>query len=282
MPLLDQSPFNRKQQQSVPADLVLTPGGYRPPSLVHHVPGGHRVRRRKQQLQLVHHRTRRIVSRQDVTLSDTPIPGLGSGWITFASWRNNTSAPISQIATQWTVPRDPTAGDAGQTIFLFNALQNSARSNLLQPVLQWGMSQAGGGPFWSISNWYIDPSGNVCHSDSLPVPAGQALTGIISLGQEANGVFSYVISFDGYPALDLNVAGIEELVWAAETLEAYQIGDITEYPAATSTSMINIVIAAGGVTPALSWKIQNNSTTWGEHSDIVSSANPAGQIDIFY
>ena len=282
MPLLDQSPFNRKQQQSVPADLVLTPGGYRHPSLVHHVASGHRVRRRKQQLQLVHRRTQRILARHDVAPSDAPIPGLGSGWITFASWRNNISASISQIAAQWTVPADPTAGDAGQTIFLFNALQNPARTNLLQPVLQWGISQAGGGPFWSISNWYIDSSGHVCHSDCLPVPTGQVLTGIISLGQKANGAFSYVISFEGYPALDLNVAGIEELVWAAEALEAYQIGDITEYPAATSTSMINIAIAAGGVTPALSWKIQNNSTTWGEHSVIVSSANPGGQIDIFY
>jgi hypothetical protein len=230
MPALDQSPFNRKHQQPVPFGAVLTPGGYRHPSVVHHVPVGHRVRRRKQQLQLVHRRTQRIIARHDVAPSDAPIPGLGSGWITFASWQTNGSEPISQFATEWTVPGDPTAGDTGQTIFLFNALQNAARTNLLQPVLQWGTSQAGGGPFWSISNWYIDPSGHVCHSDSLPVLAGQVLTGIISLGQETNGLFSYVVSFEGYQGLDLNVTGVQGLVCAAEVLEAYQIGDCTEYP----------------------------------------------------
>jgi len=282
MSAVDQLLFNRKGQQPVPDGAVLTPGGYRHPSIVHHVPLGHRVRRRKQQLQLVNRRTQRIIARHDVYATDAPIPGLGSGWVTFASWRSNASGPISQFATDWTVPDDPTAGDTGQTIFLFNALQNAARTNLLQPVLQWGTSQAGGGPFWSIGNWYIDPSGHVCHSDSLPVLPGQVLTAIISLGQENNGLFSYVVSFQGYPALDLNVTGIEELVCAAETLEAYQIGDRNEYPATAFTAMTNIAIAAGGTAPALNWSVQNNSTTFGEHTIIASLANPGGQVNIFY
>jgi hypothetical protein len=282
MPAINQSAFNRKHQQPVPDGAVLTPGGYRDPSLVHHVPHGHRVRRRKHQLQLVHRRTQRIVARHDVAPSDAPIPGLGSGWITFASWQNLASEPVSQIATDCTVPDPPTAGDTGQTIFLFNAIQNASRTNLLQPVLQWGTSQAGGGPFWSISNWYIDTSGHVCHSDSVPVLPGQVLTGIISLGQETNGLYSYVVSFEGYPTLDLNVTGIEELMYAAETLEAYQIGDCKEYPADDFTAMSNIAIAVGGVAPALTWSIQNNSTSCGEHTIIVSSANPGGQINIVY
>jgi hypothetical protein len=282
MPAIDQSVFNRKHLRPIPAGAVLTPGGYRHSSLVHHMPHGHRIRRRKQQLQVVLRRTQRIVARHDVAPSDAPIPGLGSGWITFASWQNPAPAPISQIATDWTVPNPPAAGNRGQTIFLFNALQNASRTNLLQPLLQWGTSQAGGGPFWSISNWYIDPSGHVCHSDFMPVLPGQVLTGIISLGQETSGLFSYVVSFDGYPTLDLSVMGIEELVCASETLEAYQIGGCTEYPAATFTAMYNIAIAVGGIAPALTWSIQNNSTTCGEHAVIASSTNPGGQINIVY
>jgi hypothetical protein len=282
MPTIDQSPFNRKHQQSIPADAVLTPGGYCPPSLVHKIPHGHRVRRRRQQLQIVHRRTQRITARHDIAPFDAPIPRLGSGWITFASWQNQAPAPISQISTSWTVPNEPTAGDTGQTIFLFNALQNTSRTNLLQPVLQWGASQSGGGPYWSISNWYIDTSGHVCHSDNLPVLPGQVLTGIIALGQTSSGLFTYLVSFDGYPALDLSVAGIEELVWAGEALEAYQIGDCAEYPSAISTAMSNIAIAVGGIAPALSWNVTNNSTICGEHTIVANSANPGGQIDIWY
>lgn len=282
MPMIDQSRFNRRNQQPAPADAVLTPSGYRHPLLVHHVPVAHHVRRRKDQLQVVHRSTQRIVARHDVAPSDALIPSPGSGWITFALWQNPAAGTISQIATDWTVPEPPAAGDMGQTIFLFNALQNASRSNILQPVLQWGTSQTGGGPFWSISNWYIDPSGHVFHSDIVPVLAGQVLTGMIALGQESNGLFSYVVSFAGYPTLDLGVTGVEELVYAAETLEAYQIGDCAEYPAAPFTAMSNIAIAAGGIAPALTWNIQNNPTTCDEHSVIASSANPGGQINVFY
>jgi len=280
VPVTDQSAV--KHQRPTPVDAVLTPGGYRNRSLVHHVPQGHRVRRRKDQLQLVQRRTQRIVARHNVSASDPPVPGLGSGWITFAFWQNPSPESISQIATEWAVPGPPSAGDVGQTIFLFNALQNAARTNLLQPVLQWGTSQAGGGPFWSISNWYIDPGGHVCHSDYLQVLPGQVLTGIISLGQESDGLFSYIVSFEAYPALDLNVTGIEKLVCATETLEAYQVGDRTEYPADNFTAMSNIAVAVGGIAPALAWNIQNNPGTCGEHSLISSSANPGGQINIVY
>jgi hypothetical protein len=282
VPPIDQSAYNRKGPQPLPVDTALTPGGFRHPSLVHRVAHGHRVRRRKLQIQVVHRRTQRIVSRHDVAPSDAPIPGLGSGWIASASWQNPALLPISQIATDWAVPDPPASGDTGQTIFLFNSLQNASRTNLLQPVLQWGNSQSGGGPFWSIANWYIDPSGHVCHSDSLPVSPGQVLTGMISLGQESGGLFSYVVSFAGYPALDLNVTGVEELVCAAETLEAYQIGDCSEYPSSPVTAMSNIAIAAGGLAPALTWTIQNNSTSCGEKAVIANPANPGGQIDIVY
>lgn len=281
MPVIDQSIFNRKNPQAVANGAVLTPGGYRDPSLVHHVHQGHRVRRRKQQLQIVHRSTQRIVARHDAAPSDAPIPGLGSGWITFALWQNSAQDPISQIATDWTVPDPPTV-DTGQTIFLFNALQNASRTNLLQPVLQWGKSQAGGGSFWSISNWYIDTSGHVYHSGSVPMLPGQVLTGIISLGQETSGLFSYVVSFDGYSTLDLNVAGIEALMYASETLEAYQIGDRNDYPAADFTAMSKIAVAVGGMSPTLNWSIQNNSSNWGEQTVVVSSANPGGQVNIVY
>ena len=282
MASIGQTPLIQKHRELVSRGFVLTPGGYRHRSLVHYVPHGHRVRRRKQQIQLVHRSTRRIIARHDVSAPNAPIPGLGSGWITFAAWQNTASGAISQFATQWTVPDDPSRGDTGQTIFLFNALQNPGRTNLLQPVLQWGTSQAGGGSFWTISNWYIDTSGHVCHSDCLPVLPGQVLVAIISLGQKSNGLFSYVVSFQGYPTLDLTITNIEELVYAAATLEAYEIGDRKDYPPVAFTAMTNIAIAAGGTTPTLNWSVQNNSTVYGEHSVIASSANPGGQINIYY
>jgi hypothetical protein len=279
---IDQSIFYRKNGEPVPANLVLTPSGYRDPSLVHHVAQGHRVRRRKQQLQIVHRSSQRIIDRHSIAQVEVPIPSLGTGWVTFASWENPTGTPISQIDTTWTVPLAPAAGNAGQTIFLFNGLQNSEGSNLLQPVLQWGTSQAGGGGYWGISNWYIDDSGNVCHSDLLPVLPGQVLTGIVALGQQSDGQCTYTIGFDGYPQLDLNVSGVDPSAIAVEVLEAYQIGSSDEYPATPSTSMSSIFIAAGGAAPPITWRLPGQVGYYGEQTTIVSSANPSGELEIIY
>src|SRR5258708_19134821 len=178
MPRVDQSVYIRKGVQSVPLGDVLTPGGYRHESLTHFVAEGHRVRRRNGQLQLVHRRSRRIVSRYEPVSDGEPIPDIGSGWVTYAWWLNNSGSPISQLSTQWIVPPPPTT-QSNQTVFLFNALEDAQNNDLVQPVLQWGVSRAGGGLYWAIGNWYIDTTGHASFSKLVQVQPGDVLTGII-------------------------------------------------------------------------------------------------------
>jgi hypothetical protein len=78
-----------------------------------------------------------------------------SGWIAYTYWSNpNTSKPITDFSTNWTVPSVPSK-QSSQTIFLFNGVQDgtTASSYTMQPVLQWGPSAAGGGkqciPRWT-------------------------------------------------------------------------------------------------------------------------------------
>jgi hypothetical protein len=279
---IDQSIYTKKNDHPVPPGFILTPGGYRHRSRVHHVPTGHRLRRRNGILQLVQKATGRIVERYDPAPEDAMIPGTGTGWVAYASWQNNTDSSISQIATNWTVPNDPTDSAENQLFFLFNALQDSEKSNLVQPVLQWGSSDVGGGNYWCIANWYIDSGGSAHYGNTLPVLPGQALTGMISLLQENNGLFSYTSSFFGYNGLDLQTPYIGELVWASIVLESYRIGDASEYPPDDLTAMSQIAISAGGTSPILTWQKFSNPTTCGESCDIVTSANPGGQINISY
>ena len=281
MPRVDQSVYVRKGAQSIPPGHVLAPGGYRHASLIHAVPEGHHVRRRKGQVQLVHRTTRRIVSRYKWVSDEEPIPDIGSGWVTYVWWLNNSGSPISQLSTEWIVPPPPTM-QSSQTVFLFNALEDAQNNDLVQPVLQWGISHAGGGPYWAISNWYVDTTGHVSFSRLVQVQPGNILTGIISMNKQNGSVFSYVSSFLGYPELDMHVDGVTELIWASQTLEAYQIGDCSEYPNTPTTSMSSISIAAGGAAPAVMWLIKNVSTDCGESSFVVNAGNPGGQIDISY
>jgi len=75
------------------------------------------------------------------------------------------------------VPDNPT--DRGQTIFLWSGLMattnlpaGAAVFPLLQPVLQWGPSAAGGGHYWAFGSWYFDASGTAFHTNLTSINPG--------------------------------------------------------------------------------------------------------------
>jgi hypothetical protein len=281
MQKLNQAIFNRKNASTIPAEYGLTPGGYRHRSLIHHVPKGQRVERFDNRLRQVETLSGRQVELYSRVPKDLVTPDIGSGWITYASWSNDSGSPISRFITKWMVPAAPSTLGS-QTIFFFNAIEDSPQDDIVQPVLQWGASGAGGGNFWSIANWYVASSGHASYSSLQRVNPGDLLIGIISLvSQDAIG-FNYTSSFQNYPNLDLGVGSISELVWATETLEAYQLGACSEYPNSPSTSMGSIEVVIGAAHPHVSWKVTNRVTDCGQSSNIVNSANPGGQIDFLY
>src|SRR5271165_906917 len=117
-------------------DLVLTPGGYRPRTAVHPVEPGHSISGAEGVLRIVSP-SGAVVAEigplprrpagaplypNNVFIPEGRVPGLGSGWITYASWTNNTGDPIKSFQTTWAVPPPPQT-QSGQTIFLFNGIQ---------------------------------------------------------------------------------------------------------------------------------------------------------------
>jgi hypothetical protein len=63
------------------------------------------------------------------------------------------------------VPNAPSI-QQGQTLFYFGGLEDANGMFVMQPVLQWGSSGAGGGNYWSYANWlygsgYIDGHTNL-------------------------------------------------------------------------------------------------------------------------
>ncbi len=233
-----------------PAELVLTPGGYRHPALVHRLEKGYGVTRTGNVLQKLDLSTRRTIELPVHPAESQVRPALGSGWITNSLFTNTTAQPFSFFSTVWTVPPGP-ATQSGQTIFLFNALIDSAQNDILQPVLQWGPSQAGGGNSWVVACWYIDSSGNAFYHDPVPVNEGDTLVGVMSLTGQSGGAFNYNCFFQGIDNTELVINNISELVVATETLECYGIQQCSDYPNTSFTAMagIDIKVAAPG-TPA--------------------------------
>lgn len=205
-------------------DMVLTPGGFRHKSLVHHIEPGHVL-----QGTASNHLQKLDPSGQvvadfgpveqrpgntplmpaNVAVPEEKVAALGSGWIAYAYWNNNSGSTLSSFTTTWVVPPAPTT-QSGQTVFLFNGIQNSTM--IYQPVLQWGLSAAGGGNYWAVASWYADgQNGHSFHSQLTQVNPGDILIGVMTLTGQANGLFSYSCQFQSIANSSLPIQNVQQL-----------------------------------------------------------------------
>lgn len=217
------------------------------------------------------------------TLSSKPVEGLvpglvmGSGWITDGALPQQN--PVTFFSTNWTVPAAPNV--SGGTFFIFNGLEDGI-THILQPVLQYGAAMDGGGNYWSVDNWYAScPTCPAVYASPSTVSAGQALTGVIQQTGQAGGNFSYSSSFTQFPGATLTVQNVPALTFPYETIEAYNMSSLASYPPVSDIPMTGINLQAGGVNPALAWTAENRSTEVGQHTVVVSNANPGGEVDLF-
>jgi len=91
----------------------------------------------------------------------------------------NTTDEVTSYNSTWNVPDNPKDKEQ-QVLFIYTALLNSDTSGNVEGVLtslQWGTSEAGGGPYWGIVSWYIDSTGNTVYSDVKRTDSGSNITG---------------------------------------------------------------------------------------------------------
>lgn len=265
-----------------PHALTLTPGGFRPRSLVRAVEQDQVLTMAGGRMRVMDRALRRIIAEPAVDLSRRVVPDLGSGWIAYAYWNNGTGSSITSFRTAWRVPPPPASGTS-QTIFLFNGIQNYGMNyGILQPVLQWGVSAAGGGAYWSIANWYVTSGGAAFHSPLARVNPGDRVVGVMRLAGQSGSTFNYTSEFEGQPATLLSIQGIAELLWCNETLEAYDIDQCSNYPNTQRTTFESIQIQTGTSVPPVSWTPVNAVTDCGQHVRVVGNSGSDGQVDIHY
>jgi hypothetical protein len=217
------------------------------------------------------------------------VPTYGSGWITYAGWTNTGTSPINYVSTSWKVPSTPLTYDQ-QTIFIFDGLQNNYQNgtDIIQPVLQYGVSAAGGGNYWAIANWCVVGT-QAFYSPLVAVTTGTILQGIITFTGQAGGSYNYQSTFTGYPqtTFTVNIENVEgniigQQYWVAETLEAYNIVQYSDYPPDSDVAMSAIQIETGGNNASLSWTPYNAITDAGQHTVIVSNNSPNGEVDLYF
>jgi hypothetical protein len=268
--------------QNPPDEFVLTPGGYRHQSLVHQVEAGVAVNVATDVIRLMQNTN----VLQEIPASPTApgtVPALGSGWITYFYWNNGTGTPVSSFKSMWQVPPPPSVQDPGEVVFLFNGIQNyGANFGILQPVLQWGVSAAGGGAYWSVASWYVTSGGQAFHTNLVRVNPDDTLIGVMTKTGQNGTAFSYTSQFQGIAGTELPVQNIAELMWCNETLEAYGINAAGNYPNTPLTEFTEINIRTGANVPAITWTPVDRVTDTGQHGVVDSNSASYGEVDIFY
>ena len=304
------SPPRRPVRPLDTEDVVLTPGGARPRSLVRELEPGQHISLKDGHVRIIETATGKVV--KDLGEFATheggqsepepsqgrrgqgPTPALPDiAWIENSQWQNTGADPVISVTTSWIVPPAPSSDDS-QTVFLFNGMQPDDAAHILQPVLQWGGSGAGGGKYWSIANWYADgQGGQSVHSTVKQVQPGTVLTGLMTCTQQTATGFDYTCKFAGYPGLDISVTDVPQLTWAFETLECYgsdytkPLTQCSDYPATPVTAMYDIEIKTGtpgqaGTDAAISWQAATNYTDCGQSCQVVSNDSPGGAVYLYY
>ena len=276
-----ESQSQRAPEERPAARLVSTPGGYRDARLVHRIGSEHGLAikgRELREFDLATKKTFDFLSAPEVgalglkTVAKPAAEGvaaLGSGWITYAYWLNGTTTPVASFSTRWTVPPAPRTR-SGQLVYLFEGIQSvGPNSAILQPVLQWGTSAAGGGEFWSIASWYVVGEQAFC-TEAIPVNVGETLIGWIALTNTwADGQhFDYACQFEGHPRTAFHASGVSQLQWCNETLEAYGITQASDYPEAPMTAMEVLGLRSAEAPLAHAWTAETDVSDCGQHTAI--------------
>lgn len=262
-------------------EMVTTPAGKIPISRFHRIPKGGRLAHVGNEIHLID-ANNNVVFKAVVSVSVSKSRNVEeSGWTTYAHWTHDGSPPIDTFRTTWTVPPSPTT-DSGQTIFLFNAIEPSGYPAIIQPVLQWGESGAGGGSYWSIASWYLVGEEKLGFaSDLTEVSVGDSLEALIKLTSYSGTTFNYKSSFAGISDSLLTVTGVRELVRVTETLEAYAITQSSDYPTgSTSFTDINLFLTDSSF-PSLSWTVVDDVDD-GLSTTVEVDGSQDGELTIHY
>lgn len=233
------------------SEVVITPNGPRLKSDVHLIPEGHKLKYSGARLQEVEISTGKLINdfgvpgplkyikpnlRNSANTSTktphniiNPIPGPAT-WTTWAQTTTVSGGLANGNAAIWTVPSLPTVTTDGQILFIFDALEDAGGNSILQPILQFGQTYAGGSnTSWSISTAFQpNPNSIFIYGPYYQVSVGALLNASITLsGTQIN--CSLADNHGHVSNLPTETASYTFTTLFA-TLEQYNVIRATDYP----------------------------------------------------
>lgn len=270
--------------------LLFTPAGPTLKSNIHYIDNKHHLKFNNKNIQIINSQTGDI-SEFAINSSLKGINATNNsntwdfkdGWTTYANCQIyvSTPEPVVYFSTDWTVPQPPLK-KSGQLIYIFNGLNTieDGVSYILQPVLQWGKSPAGGGDYWSVCNWFVT-SNQFFYDSLIKVNPGTKLQGLIKLISTTDSIFTYTSSFVGLTS-EFQVINSPRLFDPCEVLETFNLLDCDQYPSQEKVTMSNIKIKTGDFYPPVIWTSTNRVVGCGQLTNIIQDNSSSGIVDIYF
>lgn len=230
----------------VPASYVITPFGFFDPSCVRHIAEGETVLAdgRVQHGDGSVDRVAPMCASPSYSATGAPRSAGNSygetrepatnGWVEYVS--AVTASSYGMLKATWKVPPAPT-NVAGQTLFYFPGFEdiNDVQS-IVQPVLQFGPSEAGGGNYWAVASWNCCLAGIADYSTPVTVSSGDTIEGVIGPNCATGACGNWtIISGDlttgASTSLKKSTSDGQVWNWAfGAVMEVYGVSTCADYP----------------------------------------------------
>ncbi|KAH3756183.1 hypothetical protein Pelo_12034 [Pelomyxa schiedti] len=205
----------------------------------------------------------------------------GSAWTAWSEYLVPTT--FTNFTSDWVVPPNPAKATAAEILYLWNGVEPEDNSAVLQPVLQWGTTPAGGklhffpdflltsstgGQYWALACWYVSSLHGTVTSKLFKTTAGNTIRGVMADNSGTWDVIGTDLQTGSTESIHYTPTGWKGNNWVYEVLEAYYT-KCNGYPA-EPCSFTNIALVPE--TP-ISWAAQTQNPTCGEYAEIVSEEN---------
>jgi hypothetical protein len=162
---------------------VLTPAGYVSAVNVNQIPDGSYVQENTNGITHVYLNDKRVltvISSNKTSQKNVPVPST-NGWVEESFARG--IPQLGQFIADWNVPSSPPNKTTGAVDFLFNAIQPSDNSGIVQPVLEYNHE---GTHQWTGAAWYGDSNKQYYRSKPFTTAVGHTIRGTLGWNTKLN------------------------------------------------------------------------------------------------
>jgi len=276
-----------------------TPGGLGWSSCIYQIPNGAHIKTDLKGKTTVTHEGiveeypacskpfKRNVRSEQVNKRDSP----DDGWQVWTSWNNPDNATFTAFLGDFNVPKSPANWDGG-ILYMFTGLQNDNwipyqgnSSNppetfeIIQPVLQYGQTPAGGGNYWAVASWYVTVDENVFYSQLIQCKDGDNIFGNMSRINESSWyIGSLNTNNQQSQSVTVDDPRLITQPWAYCTLEVYEIDDCAnDFPAGPLKFTNMKIFDQNGKAVVPSWQAFNNGD---DHCGATAVVNSPSSVTI--